>query len=117
VASATEQQYMHLMARASLVVVPVQWKPQHMGGEQTYANAMTMGKPTIVTDLAADDYIQSQVTGLLTPSGDAAALRAAIIQIMEDRDLARAMGAKAKEAAAQLRPERFFADVLRACAP
>lgn len=109
------EQFLGLMARARLNVVPLIWRPQHIGGEQTYLNAMTMGKPVIVTDLNADDYIENGVSGLLTPHGDVVRLKEAIQRVMEDSDFARSLGRKAKEASFRFTPERFFDAVFELC--
>src|SRR6185437_5555759 len=113
--TASAAEFLKLVGNSSLVVVPLKKRPQHVGGEQTYANAMTMGKPTIVTDLGATDYIVDGQTGFLTPAGDVAALRRAIERTMQDRILAQTVGKRAKEASAAFKPERFFADVFRLC--
>jgi glycosyltransferase involved in cell wall biosynthesis len=116
---ASEAEFIQLMAGASVNVVPLKALPQHVGGEQTYVNAMTMGKPTIVTDMYASDYIQNRVTGILTPPGDPRALRQAIKELMDNPEAARGMGARAKEAARALTPEKFFEavfDISEECA-
>ena len=110
---ASEAEFVQLMAGASVNVVPLKSLPQHVGGEQTYANAMTMGKPTIVTDMYASDYIENKITGILTPAGDVRALRQAIQELMENLEYARGMGTKAKEAAKAFAPEKFFEVVFR----
>lgn len=108
-------QFLDLVAHASLDVVPLKKLPQHVGGEQTYINAMTMGKATIVTDLNANDYIENGKTGILTPAGDVAALRQAIQKVMEDHAFAHALERSAKEASAKFAPERFFEAVFKLC--
>ena len=75
IVSANEAEYMALMAASAVVVVPLKKMPQHIGGEQTYENAMVMGKPVIVSDPDARDYIADGVNGIITPTGDAEALR------------------------------------------
>lgn len=104
----SQEGFLQLMASSSLVVVPLKSMPEHVGGEQTYINAMTMGKPTIVTDLDADDYITNNVNGILTPPNDTNSLRAAIVNVMEDRCLAQRLGDAAKAASARFSPENFF---------
>jgi glycosyltransferase involved in cell wall biosynthesis len=116
---ASEAEFIQLMAGASVNVVPLKALPQHVGGEQTYANAMTMGKPTIVTDMYASDYIQNGITGILTAAGDAKALQQAIKELMDNPESAHRMGARAKEAARALTPEKFFEavfDISEECA-
>ena len=109
------REFLRLMAVARLNVVPLKWRPQHMGGEQTYLNAMALGKPVIVTDLGASDYITNGVNGFLTPPGDIGALRDAIKRVMEDRELATSLGHRARESAANFTPEKFFAAVFDLC--
>lgn len=109
------QEFLSLMAHASLIVVPLIKRPQHIGGQQTYLNAMTMGKPTIVTDLEARDYIANDITGILTPPGNATALRESIRRVMEDWEFAHSLGHRAKQASHNYTPEKFFAAVLDLC--
>lgn len=86
---ATPVGFRELMAGARLVVVPLEAGHIHVGGEQTYLNAMAMGKPVIVTDeLGAPDYIQHGVNGLVVPAGDAGALRAAIESVLSNSEFA-----------------------------
>ena len=108
-----EAEFIQLMAGASLNVVPLKWLPQHVGGEQTYLNAMTMGKATIVTDAQASDYIESGVTGILTSAGDVQVLRQAIQQLMDNPETVRRMGERAKEAAKAFAPQKFFDAMFR----
>lgn len=114
--SAKEREYVQLMAEAAVVVVPLKRLPQHVGGEQTYLNAMTMGKPTIVTDPDASDYIDSGRDGMLVPAGDADALREAIVRVTNDPDFARELGANAQHSAAAFTPEKFFQRIFTLCA-
>jgi len=100
------------MAGAALVVVPMLPRFLHPGGQQTWINAMSMGKPVIVAeDRSACDYIVHGSTGWLVKPGDPTALREAVSLLMEDRHLARTMGRRAKEAAAAFAPEAFFEKV------
>lgn len=111
--AASQAEYVQLMAGSTLTVVPLKSLPQHVGGEQTYANSMSMGKPTIITDLYASDYIVNGSTGILTPPGDVQALRRAIETIMENSNLAQQIGSKAMEASKAFTPEKFFEAVFR----
>jgi glycosyltransferase involved in cell wall biosynthesis len=110
----SQSDFFQKMAGSALVVVPMLPGLLHPGGQQTWINAMAMGKPVIVAeDRSARDYIVHASTGWLVKPGDPAALRDAISRLMEDRNLARTVGKRAKEAAAQFSPERFFEGVLR----
>ncbi len=111
----SQADYYQKMAGAALVVVPMLPRLAHPGGQQTWINAMVMGKPVIVAeDRSACDYITHESTGWLAEPGNPSALRKAICLLMENRTLARSVGEKAKEAAIEFSPERFFDGVFRA---
>jgi len=91
--------YVRQLRAADVVVVPLQGGTERSGGEQTYLNGMALGKVVIVTDSpGATDYIESGVTGIIVPSSDADAMRAAIAWATDpaQRDAARRMGEAAK---------------------
>ena len=55
--------FRNLRTGSRLVVVPMEAGHFHVGGEQTYLNAMAMGKPVIVTDdRGAHQTISSMVS-------------------------------------------------------
>jgi glycosyltransferase involved in cell wall biosynthesis len=111
--TASRQEFFDLMAGARLVVLPLKGGLLHSGGQQTYLNAMALGKPVIVADdCGADEYIAHNVTGMVLVPGDRAALRQAITTLMEDHELARAFGDRARAAAQGYSPERFVERVL-----
>jgi glycosyltransferase involved in cell wall biosynthesis len=59
-------EFMDLMASAAAVIVPVQQGLHRAVGQQTYLNAMWLGKPTIVNDvLGVHDHIQNAETGFI----------------------------------------------------
>jgi glycosyltransferase involved in cell wall biosynthesis len=109
IVKAGRREFLDLMAGAAIVVVPLQKGLLHSGGEQTYENAMTLGKPVIVADeCAAHEYIEQGVTGIVVEPRNPVALREAILALLGDRQLAWRLGQKAKEASAAFEPERFF---------
>lgn len=109
----THEGFLQFMAEAGLVVVPLRSGLLRSGGEQTYLNAMALGKAVVVTDDAgADEYIENGVSGIVLKPGDAQALRTAIRTVMESPSLARNMGQNAKLAAARFSPARFVTSVL-----
>lgn len=80
--STSHEEFMQLLANARVVVVPMR-KMVRSAGQQTYLNAMLLGKPVIVTEApGVRDYIIDGVTGVIVPR-DAAALRAAILHAMD----------------------------------
>jgi glycosyltransferase involved in cell wall biosynthesis len=100
-------EFRQLMARASIVVMPMKADLLHAGAQQTVLNAMLMGKPVILTDPEGGaDYIQNGNTGVLVPYGDVVALREAIQGLMASREKARAMSECAMAAAASFTTQR-----------
>lgn len=90
--------YMSLLANAHAVVVPLR-QSVRSAGQQSYLNAMGLGKPVIVTDApGVRDYIIDGVTGIIVPP-DVNALRAAILHVMDpvNTDFYAEMGRRARE--------------------
>lgn len=102
-----------LMAGARVVAFPLQAGCLRTTGQQSYLNAMAIGKPVIVTD--PDDasyYIEDRKTGRLVPPRDPAALREAIVELLDRPEEARAMGERAREFALPLDQEYTWSRVL-----
>jgi glycosyltransferase involved in cell wall biosynthesis len=98
VLSCDHAEFRRLMAGARVVVVPMEAGLLHSGGQQTYLNAMAMGKPVILCDSrGAPGYIEHGVDGIVIPSGDADQLRRALQTVLAQPDLAAAMGRRAKQ--------------------
>jgi glycosyltransferase involved in cell wall biosynthesis len=77
--------------------------------------AMALGKPVIAGDAGGPtEIITSGVNGLLAPYGDADALAASILQYLNDPELARRMGAAARERALQFSTQSFARSFLSA---
>lgn len=106
--AASHQEFVSQMAGAAAVVVPMKGGLLHAGGQQTWLNAMTMGKPVVVAHGAAHEYIEDHVTGSLVRPGDSAAMARALLELLRDRELARRIGEQAKQASAAFTPEKFF---------
>ena len=87
-----------LAQRARINVIPLDGSA--MGaGTVTIVEAMMFGGAVIATDSnGADDYVDDGRTGVLTPLGDAAALRAHIDALWADDARRAALGAAAAEA-------------------
>ena len=87
------------MAGSRMVVIPMEKGHLHSGGQQTYLNAMAMGKPVVVADdKGAKDYIQNGVDALIVPSGDVEAFRIAIKSVLDDPGFSERLGDNAKKA-------------------
>ena len=93
-------EYVRRLRAAAVVVVPLQPNTVRSGGEQTYLNAMALGKVTIVTDSpGASDYITSGETGIIVPAANPEALAEAVAWATHpaNRDTARRMGQAARD--------------------
>lgn len=118
VVSVEPEEFRRLMAESGINVVALRKGLIRSAGHQTFLNAMTMGKPVIVTDpRGASDYIEDGVDGMLVPPGNPGALRAAIIRLREDPYLSKRIGQAAQKKAAQWDTEAHLsatADLARA---
>jgi Glycosyl transferases group 1 len=90
--------YMTLLANSHAVVVPLR-QSVRSAGQQSYLNAMGLGKPVIVTEApGVRDYVIDGVTGVIVkPTVEA--LRAAVLHVMDPRnaDFYAEMGRRARE--------------------
>jgi glycosyltransferase involved in cell wall biosynthesis len=108
--------YDELFRRASVVVVALEARRDRSAGQQTYLNAMVLGKPVVVTDATGvREYVDDRETGLIVPPGDAAALRAALAWVLDpaNEDEVHALGERARAAALErFGPERYVQRLL-----
>ncbi|HEY3337289.1 MAG TPA: glycosyltransferase [Propionicimonas sp.] len=78
----THEQFMADLAGCGVCVVPLH-RTVRSAGQQTYLNAMALGKLVIVTDApGVSDYIEDGVTGVIAPP-EPDALRAAIVDALD----------------------------------
>lgn len=75
-------------------VVALATRPNwHASGMTVALEAMSVGRPVVACDTPGmDDYILTGETGELVPPRDPKAMSAAILELLDDRDVARAMG-------------------------
>jgi glycosyltransferase involved in cell wall biosynthesis len=106
---ATAEQFRQLIAGAMIVVVPMEGGHLHSGGQQSFLNAMALGKPVVVMDPEGGcDYIQQGVTGLLVTPGNMIELRQALQYLLEDERRRTDMGARALVIARDLSPQNTY---------
>ncbi len=94
--------YVREMRAARVVVVPLAENRWRSAGQQTYLNAMALGKPVIVTDaMGVRDYVQDGVTGRVVAPGDAQAMGEAVRWTLDpaNADAVARMTARAREIA------------------
>jgi glycosyltransferase involved in cell wall biosynthesis len=109
IVTTSHEGFFELMAGAKVIAVPLCGGLQHSGGQQTYLNAMAMGKTVVVADdCGADEYIQSGLSGIVVPPGDVQALRQALRSAYENSSFASMLARNAKLAAEAFSPESFF---------
>lgn len=110
-ATSPHEEFVRSLAGARAAVVPL-WPAVRSAGQQTYLNAMALGKPVVVTQAPGVlDYIRPGETGIVVPPTPQA-LRAAILDVMDPANAARyaRMGAAAREDVLH----RFTEDTYRA---
>jgi glycosyltransferase involved in cell wall biosynthesis len=106
-------EFRELIEGARFVVFPLRMDDLRTSGQQSYLNAMVMGKAVIVTDtMDAPYYIDHERTGMLVPSGNVPALRAAVERLLGSVDLVRQMGESAHEVTARIDQEYTWSNVL-----
>jgi glycosyltransferase involved in cell wall biosynthesis len=74
--------------------------------------AMALGKPIVATDAGGNkELVENGETGFIVPLGDAESLAEAMLRLIRDPDLARAMGQRAKEKiATQFSPKKYVTE-------
>lgn len=85
-----------VLAAADLYVAPAIDTGTSLG----LLSAMAAGLPTVATDLPGhQEFVDHEIQGLLTPARDPAALGAALLRLLADRDFAQKLGERAREQA------------------
>jgi glycosyltransferase involved in cell wall biosynthesis len=75
----SHDRFVDLMRGAAVVVVPLRAGIERSAGQQTYLNAMALGKIVIATDSpGVRDYIEDGSTGLIVRPGDEQSLASAL---------------------------------------
>ncbi len=115
-APVSEERYFQLFRDARVVVVPLAARDDRTAGQQTYLNAMALGKPVIVTDSpGVREYVEDGRTGLVIPPGDSDALAKALRWTLDpaNADAVAQMTEAARHAArTTFSPERYAESLL-----
>lgn len=110
------QEFLALMGESSVVAVVLRPGSLRSAGQQTYLNAMALGKVVVVTDSpGVRDYIQAGRTGLIVTPGDPTALAEALQWATDPVNAAatRAMGERAHaDAVARFGPNAYVRRLL-----
>ena len=86
-----------LLGAATLMVVPSRFEE---GSSLVVLEAALQARPVVAARIGAlPEVVVHDRTGLLVPTGDVSAMAVAIARLLEDRDLAAAMGRRARQRA------------------
>jgi len=111
-----EERFFELLRNARTVVVPLAARDDRTAGQQTYLNAMALGKPVIVTDTpGVREYVEDGQTGLVVPPGDPEALTKALCWVLNPANansVDRMRTAAAETARTTFSPERYAQSLL-----
>jgi len=102
----------NLVSRARFVVCPSEW---YENSPLAIYEAMAMGRPVIGARIGGiPELVQDGITGLTFETGNAEDLAAKMRYLMDAPDIARQLGAKAREvAAAEFTPAKHYQELMR----
>jgi hypothetical protein len=110
------ERFFELLRNARAVVVPLADRDDRTAGQQTYLNAMALGKPTIVTDSpGVREYVEDGRTGVVVPPGDPEALVKALRWVLDPANVdavERMTEAAARKARTTFSPESYAQSLL-----
>jgi hypothetical protein len=111
----THEQLTSMTGAASVVVVALQPREDRSSGQGTYLNAMALGKPVVVTDVAGvRDHVVDGETAVVVPAGDAVALETAIRRLLDDAGERRRLGEAARrDVLERFGPDQYVENLLR----
>ncbi|MGA2382694.1 MAG: glycosyltransferase [Gemmatimonadales bacterium] len=81
----SSRSWIEWISRASFVVLPILPDTLAPSGIGTYLAAMALGKCVVITEGLATRGLLDSSTAVLVPPADAAALRAAVVRVADDR--------------------------------
>lgn len=112
----SHDEFVELLLGCRAMVLPLE-RSVRSAGQQTYLNAMVLGKPVVVTDgLGVRDYIVDGVTGVVVPPDDPQALRAALVHLLDPANAEHyaEMGRRARaDVLTRFMPEHYVATLVR----
>ncbi|MEP4651034.1 MAG: glycosyltransferase [Ilumatobacter sp.] len=99
--SLPRDQYLQLLADATIVVVPTHVRA-YPSGQTVLLEAMALGKPCVVTDTPAmREYATDEVTALVVPPHDPPAVKRTIQRLLDEPLLRARLGSQAKSTEAE----------------
>jgi len=100
VGEVSPQRFAELNRRAAVVVVALADSSDRSAGQQSYLNAMALGKPVVVTDApGVRDYVEDRRTGLIVPLADPSAMSSALRWLLDpqNREEVNRIGRRARD--------------------
>lgn len=111
-----EERYFELMREASVVVVALADRDDRTAGQQTYLNAMALGKAVVVTDSpGVREYVEDGRTAIVVPPSDPEALAKALRWALDPANadaVERMKAAAVTSARTRFSPERYARSLL-----
>jgi len=105
-------EFMQLIAGSRAMALPLYGGVLQAGGQQTFLNAMAMGKTVIIADSnSAEEYIENGVDGIIVEPKNISEMRDSIIRVMENKEKCVQMGEKAMRKAKQFPVVNFTTKV------
>jgi len=109
----SHEEYIKKLTGCRINVVPLASGLLRSAGQQTFLNAMWLGKPTIVTDIeGASDYINDGEDGFLVPPRDPLALRDAIETLLDHPARRKEIAIKAMQKAKNFSIDEYFKNIV-----
>jgi hypothetical protein len=107
VRATTHEEFFTEMARSSVVCLPLATDTRRSSGQQTYLNAMLLGKPVVLTDApGVRDHVTPGLDAIVVPS-EPQALRAALSRALAGGPQIDALAAAGQRTAEQLSVSRY----------
>jgi glycosyltransferase involved in cell wall biosynthesis len=107
-------EFLDLMAASRAVVLPLSTATGRSGGQQSYLNALLLGRPLVVTDApGVRDYLADGVHALVVPA-EAEKVRRTLQWVLDadNAEQVRVMVERGRELARRLSPARYHAHLV-----
>ena len=80
----SHDEFVTRLNNCGVVVVPMSGGEMRSAGQQTFLNAMALGKPVVISDaVGVREYVRDREHALIVPTGDARALHQALAWVLD----------------------------------
>lgn len=96
----SHEEFVTRLNNCGVVVVPMRGAEMRSAGQQTFLNAMALGKPVVISDaVGVQEYVRDREHALLVPTGDARAMHEALAWVLDpaNADAVEAMIGRAQD--------------------